>query len=56
MERVESDSESEGREMLVRSTQYYECTQAADRSASCCRTIALIVSTYLELRNKESSI
>ncbi|KAK4372432.1 hypothetical protein RND71_007816 [Anisodus tanguticus] len=32
-ERVESDSE-EGREMLVRS-QYSECSQAADRSASC---------------------
>lgn len=51
MERVESDSESEGREMLVRSTQYYECTQAADRSASCCRTIALIFTILLMMRH-----
>lgn len=49
-ERLESDSESEGREMLERSSQYYECSQAADRSASWCRTITLMVSTYLRLR------
>ncbi|TMW92307.1 hypothetical protein EJD97_013220 [Solanum chilense] len=50
-ERVESDSESEEREMLVRSTQYYECSQAADRSASCCRTIALIFTILLMMRH-----
>ncbi|KAJ8565842.1 hypothetical protein K7X08_008418 [Anisodus acutangulus] len=48
-ERVESDSE-EGREMLVRS-QYSECSQDADRSASCCRTIALIFTILLMMRH-----
>ncbi|XP_060217617.1 uncharacterized protein LOC132644945 [Lycium barbarum] len=48
-ERVESDSE-EGIEMLVRS-QYFECSQAADRSASCCRTIALIFTILLMMRH-----
>lgn len=47
-ERVESDSEEE-REMLVRRSQYSECSQAADRSASFCRTIALIVSTRTKI-------
>ncbi|CAN4113409.1 unnamed protein product [Withania somnifera] len=48
-ERVESDSE-DGREMLVRS-QYSECSQAADRSASFCRTIALIFTILLMMRH-----
>ncbi|KAJ8573707.1 hypothetical protein K7X08_010218 [Anisodus acutangulus] len=46
-ERVESDSG--GREMLR--SQYSECSQAADRSASCCRTIALIFTILLMMRH-----
>ncbi|KAF3629936.1 putative GTP-binding protein SAR1A-like [Capsicum annuum] len=49
-ERVESDSEEE-REMLVRRSQYSECSQAADRSASFCRTIALIFTILLMMRH-----
>ncbi|XP_009802973.1 uncharacterized protein [Nicotiana sylvestris] len=46
---LESDSEEEG-QMLVRS-QYSECSQAADRSASCCRTVALIFTILLMMRH-----
>ncbi|KAM3358110.1 E3 ubiquitin-protein ligase MARCHF8 [Capsicum galapagoense] len=49
-ERVESDSEEE-REMLVRRSQSSECSQAADRSASFCRTIALIFTILLMMRH-----
>ncbi|MCD7449437.1 hypothetical protein HAX54_052144 [Datura stramonium] len=48
-ERVESDSE-EGREMLVR-IQSSQCSQAADRSATFCRTIALIFTILLMMRH-----
>lgn len=50
---IDLESSELAEEQLLEENDYSEFSSAADRSANCCRLMALIVSFSLQMRKKE---